>query len=150
MDAFDLMKMALSEASNCTLDVPVGALVVDEIANQVISVGFNQREALNDPLGHAELIAIKSASEKLGKWRLNGLTLVCTLEPCPMCAEAIIQSRIEKLIFGAYDSVSGAAGSVFNLLVARKSLPVPEVIGGILEHDCSRLLSDFFAARRKC
>ena len=149
MNAVDLMQVALREAGNCDLDVPVGALLVDESTGTIVSRGFNQREALNDPLGHAELIALREAARVLGRWRLQELTLVCTLEPCPMCAEAIIQSRVKKVIFGAFDPVSGAAGTVFNLFANRKSLPVPEVIGGILEKECSSGLSEFFSARRK-
>lgn len=143
------MQMALQEAGKCTADVPVGALIIDEEnGDQVVSTGFNQRELLNDPLGHAELIALRAAAKSLSKWRLQGLTLICTLEPCPMCAEAIIQSRIARVIFGAFDPVSGAAGSAFNLFQHRKALPVPEVIGGILEKECSQMLSDFFLAKR--
>lgn len=143
------MQMALQEAGKCTADVPVGALVVDEEdGDRIVSAGFNQREVLNDPLGHAELIALRGAAQSLGKWRLQGLTLICTLEPCPMCAEAIIQSRIAKVVFGAFDPVSGACGSAFNLFQRRKALPVPEVIGGILEEECSQILSAFFLAKR--
>jgi tRNA(adenine34) deaminase len=150
MNAVNLMQMALSEAVKCTVDVPVGALILDESNGfRIISTSFNQREILNDPLGHAELLALRSAAQALGQWRLQGLTLVCTLEPCPMCAEAIIQSRIKKVIFGAFDPVSGAAGSAFNLFAQRKNLPVPEVIGGILEKECALVLTDFFAAKRK-
>lgn len=149
MKAISLMQMALQEAGKCTADVPVGALVVDEEdGDRIVSAGFNQREVLNDPLGHAELIALRGAAQSLGKWRLQGLTLICTLEPCPMCAEAIIQSRIAKVVFGAFDPVSGACGSAFNLFQRRKALPVPEVIGGILEEECSQILSAFFLAKR--
>ncbi len=149
MKAINLMQMALQEAGKCTADVPVGALVVDEEdGDRIVSAGFNQREVLNDPLGHAELIALRGAAQSLGKWRLQGLTLICTLEPCPMCAEAIIQSRIAKVVFGAFDPVSGACGSAFNLFHRRKALPVPEVIGGILEKECSQILSAFFLAKR--
>lgn len=142
------MIQALAEAAKCGIDVPVGALVYDEKAAKIIASGFNQRETLQDPLGHAEIIAIRKASELIGAWRLSDLTLVCTLEPCPMCAEAIIQTRMKKVLFGAFDLVSGAAGSVFNLFVPRKGLPTPEVFGGILEKDCSLILSNFFAQKR--
>ena len=140
------MKLALSEARKCRLDVPVGALIV--VNDQIIATGFNQREESNDPLGHAELIAIKKASEVLSSWRLRDATLICTLEPCPMCAEAIIQTRINTLIFGAFDAASGAAGSAFNLLCNRKGLASPEVVGGIMEDECSGLLTQFFASKR--
>ncbi len=141
------MKMALEQAACCKSDVPVGAIVVK--GDELISSGFNQREALNDPLGHAELIAIREAAMKLGSWRLQDCTLICTLEPCPMCAEAIIQSRMERLIFGAYDQVAGAAGSAFNLFAKRKSVPTPELIAGILEAECSTILQEFFREQRK-
>lgn len=141
------MELALAEAAKCGADVPVGAIILK--GGEVIASGFNQRETLKDPLGHAELIAIRAASEKLSSWRLNGCTLVCTLEPCPMCAEAVIQTRIDTLIFGAYDPISGAAGSVFNLFAKRRSLPTPELIAGILEDECSTLLKQFFVLQRQ-
>jgi tRNA(adenine34) deaminase len=140
------MKLALSEARACRQDVPVGAVIVRE--GEVFSSGFNQREEQQDPLGHAELAAIAGASRKLGNWRLSGCTLFSTLEPCPMCAEAIIQARFDLLVFGAYDPVSGAAGSAFNLFAGRRSVPVPEVIAGILEEECSLLISEFFFKQR--
>jgi tRNA(adenine34) deaminase len=141
------MQLAIEQAKQCGEDVPVGAIIVKD--RKIIGTGFNQRETQMDPLGHAELCAIKQASNKIGSWRLNGCTLICTLEPCPMCAEAIIQTRMDQVIFGAYDIVAGAAGSAFNLFVKRKSLPIPEVIGGILEEECSTLLKQFFQQQRQ-
>lgn len=140
------MKLALQKATQCQCDVPVGALIVKN--DEIIASGFNQRESGQDPLGHAELIAIKQAAEKLGSWRLSACTLICTLEPCPMCAEALIQARLERVIFGAYDQVAGACGSAFNLFINRKALPTPELIGGILEEECSELLKEFFRVQR--
>ena len=141
------MRLALEQAGNCQIDVPVGALIVR--GDEIIASGFNQRETLADPLGHAELIAIRTAAARLGSWRLTGCSIVSTLEPCPMCAEAIIQCRLAAVIFGAYDPIAGAAGSVFNLFVNRRSLPTPEIIAGILEEDCSALLQQFFLRQRK-
>lgn len=141
------MRLALEQAACCGADVPVGAIIVKD--DQIIAAGFNQRETLKDPLGHAELLAIKIAAAKLDSWRLLGCTLICSLEPCPMCAEAIIQTRMKSVIFGAYDPVSGAAGSAFNLFAKRKSLPTPEVIAGILEEECSHVLQEFFRDKRK-
>lgn len=141
------MHLAIEQAKLCREDVPVGAIIVK--AGEVIATGYNQREAKQDPLGHAELAAIKAAADKLGSWRLNGSTLVCTLEPCPMCAEAIIQARFDRLVFGAFDPICGAAGTAFNLFAKRKSLPTPELVAGILEEECSYLLKEFFRQRRQ-
>lgn len=144
---YELMKKALIEARKCGSDVPVGALVVRE--GQVIASAFNQREEKNDPLGHAELLAISRAATELNSWRLSGCTLICTLEPCPMCAEAILQARIQTLVFGAYDPLSGACGSRYNLFADRKALAPPQVIRGILEEECSSVLKEFFRNQRQ-
>lgn len=146
-EVFELMRHAIEQAGFCGIDVPVGAVIVK--GGEIISSGFNQRESCCDPLGHAELIAIKNAALKLGCWRLTGCSMVTTLEPCPMCAEAIIQARMEELVFGAYDPNAGAVGSVFNLFANRKALPSPRVISGILQDECASLLKDFFRRRRQ-
>ena len=142
------MQLALEQARLCGTDVPIGALIINS-EKKLISTGFNQRESKQDPLGHAELIAIRSAAQSLGSWRLQNCTIFSTLEPCPMCAEAIIQSRIKRVVFGAYDLIAGAAGSSFNLFIDRKALPVPEVLAGVLEQECSTLLKEFFKQQRK-
>ena len=141
------MSLALAEAGKCQTDVPVGAIIIKDGA--VIGCGHNQREELQDPLAHAEMLAIRQAAAALKSWRLSGCILVSTLEPCPMCAEASIQSRMQTVIFGAYDVISGAAGSRFNLYSKRQSLPTPELITGILEEDCAAILKQFFARRRQ-
>jgi len=141
------MKAALEQTQLCQGDVPVGAIIVHD--DTIIATGYNQREALNDPLGHAELGAIRAASIKLGSWRLGGCAIFCTLEPCPMCAEAIIQSRLQLLVFGAYDPVAGAAGSVFNLFAKRKALPAPDILAGIMEEECVEPLKQFFKEQRQ-
>ena len=150
----DLMKEALKEArrtldaapGTSVVDVPVGCLVLKD--GQIIGRGHNQREQNQDPTAHAELIAIRQAAEHLRSWRLSDCLLVVTLEPCAMCAEAIIQSRVNTLVFGAYDQRAGACGSAFNLFVSGRSYPLPEIIGGIEEAECERLLADFFKSVR--
>lgn len=144
------MKQALAEAarvgSGSVRDVPVGCLVLN--GDQLIASGHNEREEKQDPTAHAELIAIRSAAKQLQSWRLTNCTLIVTLEPCPMCAEAIIQSRISTLVFGAYDARSGACGSAFNLFVSGRSYPLPEIIGGINEDECEHMLAEFFKSVR--
>ncbi|MGN0594160.1 MAG: tRNA adenosine(34) deaminase TadA [Hominimerdicola sp.] len=128
-------------------EVPVGAIVVKKSTGEVVGRGFNKREYGKSPLTHAELIAIDEASRKLGGWRLIDCELFVTLEPCPMCAGAIINSRIERVVFGAYDEKAGSCGSVLNLF----DFPYnhkPVLISGILETECSQILSDFFRSLR--
>lgn len=139
------MNLALIEAQKALQggDVPVGAVIVYE--DRLIASAHNLREACQDPLGHAELLAIAQASKILGRWRLTGCTLYVTLEPCPMCASAIAQARLDRLVYGAFDPKMGAAGTVFDLV--RRFYPV-EVIGGVMEARCSGLLRDFFLERR--
>ncbi|MBY0358564.1 MAG: nucleoside deaminase [Candidatus Obscuribacterales bacterium] len=141
------MEIALKEAALAKADVPVGAIIVS--GADILVQSHNQREELKDPTAHAEIIALRAAANKLGSWRLNGTTLYCTLEPCPMCAEAIIQARVSRLVFGAYDSICGAAGSAFNLFVPGRGLPIPEIVGGILEERCRNDLLEFFKKRRE-
>lgn len=124
-------------------EVPVGAIVVKKSTGEIVGRGFNKREYGKSPLTHGELIAIDEASRKLGGWRLIDCELFVTLEPCPMCAGAIINSRIERVVFGAYDKKAGSCGSVVNLF----DFPYnhkPVLISGILETECSQILSDFF------
>ena len=124
-------------------DVPVGALVVDD-SGKIIGQGANLREQENDPTAHAEIVAIRNAAKKLGNYRLDELTMVVTLEPCGMCAGAIAQSRIKRLVFGAFDEKAGAVGSVWDLLRDTRSINNPEVIGGILDAESSLILRNFF------
>jgi len=145
MDQF--MHLALAAAKRSGDDVPVGAVIVDA-AGEVIATAANNREATKDPSGHAELVAIREASGKLGDWRLENCTLYVTLEPCVMCAGAIVAARIPKVVFGAFDERVGAAGSAYDILRdGRLGSPV-EVIPGVLEEKCSALLSEFFQSRR--
>jgi len=143
------MQQVISLASEVksSRDVPVGALIVNE-AGEVISSGTNEREKDNDPTAHAEIIAIRRAGEKLASWRLDDLTLVVTLEPCVMCAGAILQSRIKRLVFGAFDQKAGAVGSSLDVIRDARALSKVEVVSGVLEEECAKLLTDFFATKR--
>lgn len=139
------IRAALAEARQAGNDVPVGALVV--AGGKVLGQGHNQREKLGDPTAHAEIVAMREAAAQLGTWRLDGTTLYTTLEPCPMCAEALLQARVARLVFGAYDSRSGAAGSAFNLFSKGRIYPLPEIVGGLCEEQCQNLLVSFFRAK---
>ena len=147
MQAF--MQIALEQAAAAAAagEVPVGAVVVYD--NQIIAQARNQKEASCDPLGHAEILAIRAAAQYLGRWRLTGCTLVVTLEPCPMCAGAIIHGRLDKLVFGAADPRTGAAGSLMNLLADARLNHRPEVVAGVMEAESSTLLKNFFLRRRE-
>jgi tRNA(adenine34) deaminase len=144
-----IMQAALSLAKVAAAkdDVPVGAIVVNE-AGEVLGTGQNLREQSNDPTAHAEVIAIRQAAEKIGSWRLDDLTIVVTLEPCAMCAGAIAQSRIKRLVFGAWDEKAGAVGSVVDVIRDPRALTKVEVVSGIMEKECSQVLSDFFNTKR--
>ena len=145
MDYKVLMQQAISLAKEAAIkgDVPVGALVVDDSGN-VVGQGANLREQDNDPTAHAEIVAIRNAAKKIGSYRLDELTLVVTLEPCGMCAGAIAQSRIKRLVFGSFDEKYGAVGSIWDLLRDSRAIYKPEVISGILATDCSKILTIFF------
>ncbi len=149
MDYKSLMQEALKLANEAAIkgDVPVGALVVDDSGN-IHGMGANLRKQDNDPTAHAEIVAIRKAANKIGNYRLDELTLVVTLEPCGMCAGAIAQSRIKRLVFGSFDEKYGAVGSVWDLLRDTRAIYKPEVLSGVLEKECGELLSDFFTTRR--
>ena len=143
------MQEALKLAKEAAIkgDVPVGALVVDD-AGTIIGMGANLREQDNDPTAHAEIVAIRNAASKIGSYRLDDLTIVVTLEPCGMCAGAIAQSRIKRLVFGSFDEKYGAVGSVWDLLRDTRAIYKPEVLSGVLEKECSELLIEFFTTKR--
>ena len=143
------MQQAISLAKEAAIkgDVPVGALVVDD-AGTILGMGANLREQNNDPTAHAEIVAIRNAANKIGNYRLDDLTMVVTLEPCGMCAGAIAQSRIKRLVFGSFDEKSGAAGSIWDLIRDARALMQIEVVSGVLAEDCALVLSDFFASKR--
>ena len=134
----------VAKSAVSTGDVPVGAVIVNK-DGVVVGKGFNEREANNDPTAHAEVVAIRNAAARLQNSRLDGCTLIVTLEPCAMCAGAIAQSRISKVIFGAWDDKAGAVGSVWDVLRDPRSIFKVEVISGVLEEECAALLKDFFS-----
>lgn len=138
--------MALAAQAEAAGEVPVGALVV--LDGEVVGRGWNRTIGDNDPTGHAELVALREACRALGNYRLPGATLYVTLEPCPMCAGAMVHARLERLVFGAFDPKTGAAGSVFDLLPGSRHNHRVEVAGGCLAGDCGEQLRAFFRARR--
>ena len=149
MDYKQLMQQAIELAKGASNfdDVPVGALIVNE-QGEVLATGQNLREKYNDPTAHAEIVAIKNAGNKIGNWRLDDLTLVVTLEPCVMCAGAIAQSRMKRLVFGAFDEKAGAVGSIWDVIRDPRALTKVEVVGGVLADQCALLLKDFFNKKR--
>jgi tRNA(adenine34) deaminase len=141
-EALDLARTTMADG-----DVPVGALVVDP-GGSVIGSGRNTRERDKDPTGHAEVVAIRAAAAALGTWRLEGCTLVVTLEPCTMCAGAIVASRLERLVFGAFDDKAGAVGSLWDVVRDRRLNHRPEVLSGVRADESATLLREFFAGHR--
>jgi tRNA(adenine34) deaminase len=131
-----------------TGDVPIGAVVLDP-AGAVIATGRNEREARHDPTGHAEIVALRAAGEALGSWQLSGCTLAVTLEPCTMCAGALVLARVARLVFGAWDPKAGAVGSLWDVVRDRRLNHRPEVAGGVAADECGALLEQFFAAKRR-
>lgn len=142
------MRLALAEARAAAVagDVPVGAVVVRR--GELIGRGRNRREVDHDPTAHAEVVAIREASRVTGSWRLDDCALYVTLEPCAMCAGAVVLARLPRLIYGADDPKAGACGSVLNVIGCAQLNHRPEVIQGVLDVECAKLLKDFFAARR--
>lgn len=145
MDEYYMME-AIKLAMICTYEVPVGAIIIYN--DKIIGRGFNLRETLKDPTAHAEIIAIKEASQYLGGWRLEDCTMYVTLEPCAMCAGAIVNSRIKRLVIGAYDPKMGCCGSVEDLVRNPKFNHRVDMTYGVLENECSKLLKDFFKGLR--
>ena len=143
------MKEALKEAKKAELidEVPIGCVIVKD--DKIIAHGHNQRETKQSPIGHAEIIAINKASKKLKSWRLEGCDIYVTLEPCIMCSGAIIQSRINKVYYGASDPKGGALGSSINVLEANNINHHPEVISGVLKEECSSIITNYFKAKRQ-
>jgi len=150
------MRLALAEATAARQemtgtsqdDVPVGAVILDQ-AGTILARARNRREADRDPTAHAEMVAIRQVASVLGSWRLTGLTLVVTLEPCTMCAGAVTLSRLGRLVYGAEDPKAGAVGSLWDVVRDRRLNHRPEVIGGVLADECAAVLREFFAARRQ-
>lgn len=144
------MRRALDEAARATAtgDVPVGAVVLGP-DGAVLGAACNAREADGDPTAHAEMLAVRRAARSLGRWRLEGCTLAVTLEPCTMCAGALVLARVSRLVLGAWDPKAGAAGSVRDVVRDTRLNHRVEVVGGVLEEECAGLLREFFAARRE-
>jgi len=149
VDYQNLMQQALALANQAATfnDVPVGSLIVND-QGEIIGVGENLREKNNDPTAHAEIVAIKNAAQKIGNWRLDDLTMVVTLEPCAMCAGAIVQTRMKRLVFGAFDEKAGAVGSIWDVVRDTRALTKIEVISGVLEKECAQVLTNFFKGKR--
>ena len=142
------MRLALEQAASAKAygDVPIGAVLLDG-AGAVLAAAGNEREQAQDPTAHAEILALRSAAQALESWRLTGCTLVVTLEPCTMCAGALVLARVERLVFGAYDPKAGAVASLFDVVRDSRLNHRVDVRGGILEDECGALLTDFFASR---
>jgi tRNA(adenine34) deaminase len=142
------MRLAIREAERALEhdDVPIGALVVRE--GEVIGAGHNERELRNDPTAHAEMLALREASRALGSWRVLDSVLYVTLEPCAMCAGAMVLARVPRVVYGAADPKAGAAGSVMNVLAEPRFNHRPEIAGGLLADESAALLTDFFGSRR--
>jgi tRNA(adenine34) deaminase len=145
----DAMRLAIAEArlSDHSGDVPVGAVVLGP-DGEVLARACNRREAFADPTAHAEVLAIRRAAERLQTWRLEGCTLVVTLEPCTMCAGAIVLARLDRLVFGAYDDKAGAVGSLWDVVRDRRLNHRPDVVGGVLADETAAMLRDFFTEHR--
>ena len=146
-DHYMALALAQAEAARAVDEVPVGALIVRE--GSVLAAAHNQREQLHDPTAHAEMIAITQAAAALGSWRLEGCTLYVTLEPCPMCAGAILQARLSKIVFGAEDPKAGAVRSCYQLLSDARMNHSAEVVGGVMSESCGKILTDFFTEKRQ-
>ncbi|WEK62176.1 MAG: tRNA adenosine(34) deaminase TadA [Candidatus Microbacterium colombiense] len=147
-DAFAMRRaLELAAEASAASEIPVGAVVVDHVG-RIIAEGRNTREETHDPTGHAEVEALRRAAASVGSWNLDGHTLVVTLEPCIMCAGAILQARIGRVVFGAWDDKAGAAGSMYDLLRDRRLPYRAEVIGGVDAEASTALLRDFFTSRR--
>ncbi|MBR7796798.1 tRNA adenosine(34) deaminase TadA [Virgibacillus sp. AGTR] len=144
-----MMELAIDEATKAARqnEVPIGAVIVYQ--GEVIARGYNQRETSQSTLSHAELIAIEQANDVIGSWRLEDCTLYVTLEPCPMCAGAIVQSRIKRVVYGAKDPKAGCAGTLMNLLADKRFNHQVDITKGVLETDCGDLLRNFFKDLRK-
>jgi tRNA(adenine34) deaminase len=139
--------LELASAAPRTGDIPVGAVVVDADGVE-LAAACNAREALGDPTAHAEVLALRAAAAVRGEWRLDGCTLAVTVEPCTMCAGAIVQARLDRLVFGAYDEKAGAVGSLWDAVRDRRLNHRPEVVGGVMADEAGARLRDFFQQRR--
>jgi len=146
-DAAMRQALELGRLAGVAGDVPVGAVVLDR-AGEVVSAAGNEREVLGDPTAHAEVLVLRAAAAATGSWRLDGHTLVVTLEPCTMCAGALVLARVERLVFGAYDPKAGAVASLWDVVRDSRLNHRVEVTGGVLADECGQILLDFFGRRR--
>jgi len=146
-DAWMGRALQVAGSARESVDVPVGAVLYDP-AGAEVAVGWNQREALSDPTAHAEILALRAGAQAAGSWRLDAYTLVVTLEPCTMCAGALVLARVATLVFGAWEPKTGAVGSLWDVVRDRRLTHRPEVYAGVLEEECAARLRDFFARRR--
>ena len=146
----DFMREALKEAQAAydIGEVPIGAVLVDE-AGEIVARGHNLRETEHDATAHAEMIAIRAACERLSRWRLSGLTLYVTIEPCPMCAGAIVMSRVDRVVYGSTDAKAGACESLFNIPGHPTLNHATEMKGGVLQEECAAIMKRFFRERRE-
>lgn len=145
------MEMALDQAQIAQMhgEVPIGCIIVDNTTSEILSVGYNEREQTQNAIKHAEIIAIENACAKVGSWRLEHSSLFVTLEPCPMCAGAIINSRIEEVVFGAFDPKAGSVGSINNLFEEKRYNHHPDFLGGVLADESATMLQNFFREIRR-
>ena len=145
----EFMKLALEQAKKAYKkdEVPIGAVIVCN--DKVVAKGFNIREKRNDPTGHAEIVAVKKACKKRRSWRLEDCTIYVTVEPCSMCAGALLWTRIKRIVFGAFDAKGGALGSSYNLFEQKNLNHKAEITSGVLEEECSKIMKDFFKTKRK-
>ena len=150
LDYPKLMELALDQARQAAAldEVPIGCVIVHEPTGEVIGRGFNRRETDDDPSAHAEIVAMREAARKLGYWRLVDCTLVVTLEPCPMCAGAIVNSRLERVVFGCRDPKAGACRTLYQICDDERLNHRAEVIEGVMAEECAKVLKDFFARKR--
>ena len=146
-DHYMALALAQAEQARRVDEVPVGAVIVRE--SEILAAAHNQREQLRDPTAHAEMIAITQAAAALNSWRLEGCTLYVTLEPCPMCAGAILQARMSQVVFGAEDPKAGAVSSLYQLLDDERMNHKTEVVGGVMREQCGKVLTDFFTEKRR-
>lgn len=148
MEDKEYMALALAEAAKAAAigEIPIGAIIVHE--GQVIARGHNMREQWHDATAHAEIIVIKEACEKLQRWRLSGCTLYVTVEPCPMCSGAIVNSRLERVVYGCPDVKAGGAESIFNIINNPNLNHCAQVVSGVLDEECAQIMKDFFKGRR--
>lgn len=151
MDDKKYMQLALEEARKAAElgEIPIGAVLVDNASGEVIAAAHNMRESWQDATAHAEVLVIRAACAKLRRWRLSGCTLYVTVEPCPMCSGAIVNGRVDRVVYGCPDAKAGGAESIFNIITNPNLNHCAEVVSGVCEEDCAQVMKDFFKRRRE-